>query len=68
MAVGDPAEILSPDQHERIWAVQKELGFTKLVFGLDRPAEGETIMPELTRRYADWLARQGRDEAPVTEV
>lgn len=67
VAVGDPAQILSPDQHERIWAVQKELGFYKLVFGLDHPAEGETIMPELTRRYAARLAQQGRDETPVTE-
>ncbi len=65
VAVGDPAQIFSPDQHERIWAVQKELGFYKLVFGLDRPAEGETIMPELTRRYAAWLARQGHVETPV---
>jgi len=68
VAVGDPAQILSPDQHERIWAVQKELGFYKLVFGLDRPAEGGTVMPELTRRYAAWLARQGHDEAPDMET
>jgi len=52
IAVGDPAEILPPDQHERIWAIQKPLDFPRTVFGLDRPPEGGTIMPDLTRRYA----------------
>ena len=62
VAVGDPAEILSPDQHDRIWAIQKPLDFPRVVFGLDRPAEGETIMPELTRRYAAALRRHANDE------
>lgn len=62
VAVGDPAEILSPDQHDRIWAMQKPLDFPRVVFGLDRPVEGETIMPELTRRYAAALRRHAGDE------
>lgn len=61
VAVGDPAAILPPDQHDRIWAIQKPLDFSKTVFGLERPREGETIMPELTRRYAAALARHRGD-------
>lgn len=62
VAVGDPAEVLPPDQHDRIWAIQKPLDFPRVVFGLDRPAEGESIMPELTRRYAAALRRHAGDE------
>jgi carbonic anhydrase/acetyltransferase-like protein (isoleucine patch superfamily) len=62
VAVGDPAAILPPDRHEEIWAIQKPLDFPKVVFGLDRPAEGESIMPELTRRYAAFLHRHAEDE------
>ncbi|UKJ76875.1 gamma carbonic anhydrase family protein [Azospirillum brasilense] len=36
VAVGDPAEILSPDQHEKIWALQKTLDFPGFVYGVDR--------------------------------
>lgn len=62
VAVGDPAEILPPDRHERIWAVQKLLDFPRVVFGLTRPGPGEAVMPELTRRYAAALRRHARDE------
>jgi carbonic anhydrase/acetyltransferase-like protein (isoleucine patch superfamily) len=56
VAVGDPAQILPPDQHEKIWAVQELLNFPREVFGLDRAPAGQTIMPQLTRRYARALA------------
>jgi len=61
VAVGDPAAILPPDRHDEIWAIQKPLNFPKVVFGLDRPAEGETIMPEATRRYSRALGRHFED-------
>jgi len=61
IAVGDPAEILPPDSHERIWAIQKELNFPKEVFGLERPVEGETIMPELMKRYTRALLKHKAD-------
>src|SRR5262245_55087440 len=37
IAVGDPAQLFSPDQHEAIWAIQRSLDFPGYVFGLDRP-------------------------------
>jgi carbonic anhydrase/acetyltransferase-like protein (isoleucine patch superfamily) len=57
IAVGDPARILPPDQHDAIWAVQKELHFPRTVFGVERPPEGQTIMPRVMPRYARALAR-----------
>lgn len=61
IAVGDPAEILPPAEHERIWAIQEQLDFPKEVFGLERAALGETIMPEMMRRYARALDRHRED-------
>ena len=67
VAVGDPAEILPPGEHERIWAIQAPLDFPRFVFGLERSAAGQTIMPELTRRYAHFLGRH-RDDHPVRQL
>jgi carbonic anhydrase/acetyltransferase-like protein (isoleucine patch superfamily) len=61
VAVGDPAQILPPGEHERIWAVQKPLDFPGTVFGLERPPEGRSLMPELTRRYGRALAAHRGD-------
>lgn len=63
IAVGDPAEILPPEAHERIWAIQKPLDFPGTVFGVARPDEGETMMPEVMPRYAAFLRRHMDDEA-----
>ena len=63
VAVGDPAQILPPDQHEQIWAVQKPLNFPKTVFGIDRPPPGQSIMPEMVRRYAKALRTHQEDVA-----
>jgi carbonic anhydrase/acetyltransferase-like protein (isoleucine patch superfamily) len=63
VAVGDPAQILPPGEHERIWAIQKTLEFPRTVFGLDRAPEGQTIMPELTRRYSRALGAHRQDHA-----
>jgi carbonic anhydrase/acetyltransferase-like protein (isoleucine patch superfamily) len=61
IAVGDPAEILPPGERERIWAIQEPLDFPRTVFGLERAPAGQTIMPELTRRYARALERHRAD-------
>jgi hypothetical protein len=55
VAVGDPAQIHPPQLHEKIWAVQHELNFPQTVFGLERCEDGESLMPELTRRYSRTL-------------
>jgi carbonic anhydrase/acetyltransferase-like protein (isoleucine patch superfamily) len=60
VAVGDPAEILPTDAHERIWSTLKPLDFPRTVFGLDRAASS-MIMPELTARYARALGNHRED-------
>jgi carbonic anhydrase/acetyltransferase-like protein (isoleucine patch superfamily) len=57
VAVGDPAEILAPSEHDRIWAIQRELDFPREVWGLERAGPGESNMPEITARYTRALAR-----------
>lgn len=65
VAVGDPAQIFPPDQHDRIWAVQKLLGFPKHVFGVDRPLGGETMMANVIPRYAGALRKGHGDDRLV---
>jgi carbonic anhydrase/acetyltransferase-like protein (isoleucine patch superfamily) len=57
VAVGNPAQLFSPDQHEQIWSVQRELQFPQRVFGVKRADPGATGMPEITRRYSHALGR-----------
>jgi carbonic anhydrase/acetyltransferase-like protein (isoleucine patch superfamily) len=61
VAVGDPATVLPPDRHEEIWAIQERLDFPGTVFGIERPPPGETIQPEVSRRYADLFGRHRGD-------
>ena len=58
VAVVDPAQIVPPDQHGAIWAVQERLDFPRHVFGVERPPEGQTIMPDVMPRYARTLVRR----------
>jgi carbonic anhydrase/acetyltransferase-like protein (isoleucine patch superfamily) len=67
VAVGDPAAILPPEQHDRIWAIQESLDFPGTVFGLERAAAGESILPELTARYSGFLGSH-RDDRIQGEV
>lgn len=57
VAVGDPAEILSPDRHDRIWEIQKTLDFPGTVFRTERGIP----KGERTRLYARALRRQKED-------
>ena len=59
VAVGEPAQVLSPDRHEEIWAAQRELDFPGYVFGLDR--DTPDLMVQLTERYGRSLARHAGD-------
>ena len=59
VAVGDPAIVVSPDQHDEIWARQQELDFPGYVFGLDR--DTPDLMVQLTDRYGRSLSRHAAD-------
>ena len=53
VAVGNPAQILPPDQHEKIWAIQQSLNFPKTVYGVGRAPQGVSNMPEITERLSN---------------
>lgn len=59
IAVGDPASILSPDQHDKIWEIQKPLNFPEWVYGFDR--ETPDLMVEITRRLSKSLGEHAED-------
>jgi carbonic anhydrase/acetyltransferase-like protein (isoleucine patch superfamily) len=61
IAVGDPATIRAPKDHEEIWEVQRTLNFPREIFGVERPEEGTSKMPEVAERYARGLARHRDD-------
>ena len=58
VAVGDPAEILSPDRHDEIWAIQRELDFPGTVYGQPR---GDDLMARVMPRQAAWLGAHRDD-------
>lgn len=57
VAVGDPAQILAPERHEEIWAIQRELDFSGTVYGVDR----DTPMRELMRRQSAYYGAHADD-------
>jgi carbonic anhydrase/acetyltransferase-like protein (isoleucine patch superfamily) len=61
VAVGDPAKVLPPDEHQRIWAIQEPLNFPLTVYGVERSPDGGVDMKEITRRLAESLAEHRHD-------
>jgi carbonic anhydrase/acetyltransferase-like protein (isoleucine patch superfamily) len=59
VAVGDPAQILPPQEHDRIWEIQKPLNFPLAVYGFER---SEVSMEKITRRLSDALGSHAADE------
>src|SRR5262245_43044293 len=59
VAVGNPAQILPPDEHDRIWEVQKPLNFPLTVYGFERD---EASMVKITQRLSAALASHFSDE------
>jgi gamma-carbonic anhydrase len=60
VAVGDPARVLPPGEHDAIWAVQEGLDFPGTVYGLPRDAPARERM----ERQAAWFAAH-RDDRQV---
>jgi carbonic anhydrase/acetyltransferase-like protein (isoleucine patch superfamily) len=64
VAVGDPAQILSPDRHDDIWAVLKPLNFPHWVYGVprDTPDPMRVVTERLSRElhaHADDFVIEG---------
>jgi gamma-carbonic anhydrase len=58
VAVGDPAEVLPPDRHDEIWAIQRELDFPGTVYGEPR---GDDLMARVMPRQTAWLSAHRDD-------
>jgi carbonic anhydrase/acetyltransferase-like protein (isoleucine patch superfamily) len=59
VAVGDPARVFPPEDHEEIWAIQRELDFPGTVFAL--PRETPELEAKAARRYAELFGRHRSD-------
>ena len=59
IAVGDPAQVLPPDRHDDIWAIQRELNFPGTVYGIPRGTDATTMM----RGQSEWFAAHLEDRA-----
>jgi carbonic anhydrase/acetyltransferase-like protein (isoleucine patch superfamily) len=59
VAVGNPAQILPPGEHEQIWEIQKPLNFPLTVYGFER---SEASMEKITRRLSEALGSHISDE------
>jgi len=64
VAVGDPAQIYPPGQHERIWAVQESLDFPGTVYGVGRDTPAAERMARQSAWFAAHLADRIIDEIP----
>jgi gamma-carbonic anhydrase len=51
IAVGNPAQLFPPDQHDHLWRVQSELDFSGTVYGLPRGTSMRTIMARQVEFY-----------------
>ncbi len=57
IAVGDPAQMYPPDQHEQIWAIQEALDFPGTVYGITR----DTPATERMTRQTAWFGSHSGD-------
>lgn len=59
VAVGNPAQILPPNEHEPIWEIQKPLDFPGTVYGLER---SKATMKKVTGRLSKILDSHASDK------
>ena len=65
VAVGNPAKILPPVEHEAIWPIQRELDLWARCTGSSRPRQLRRWV-EITRRYAELFGRHREDRIMVS--
>jgi gamma-carbonic anhydrase len=51
IAVGDPAQLFSPDRHEELWQIQRNLDFPGTVYGVPRGTRMRDIMSRQSTFY-----------------
>lgn len=55
VAVGDPAQILPPDKHDEIWAIQRDLNFVGTVYGESADTSMQSLMADQSAYYGAHL-------------
>jgi len=53
IAAGDPARLFSPDRHDELWEVQRELDFPGTVYGVPRGTPMRDIMARQVEYYGE---------------
>jgi gamma-carbonic anhydrase len=61
IAVGNPALLFSPDRHEELWAIQRDLDFPGTVYGVPRG----TSMRDIMARQSEYFGAHAED-TPIT--
>ena len=61
IAVGNPAQLFSPDRHEELWAIQRDLDFPGTVYGVPRG----TSMRDIMARQSEYYGAHAQD-TPIT--
>jgi carbonic anhydrase/acetyltransferase-like protein (isoleucine patch superfamily) len=61
VAVGSPAKLFSPDQHEQVWDIQKPLDFPQVAYGISRN-ENESLMPRICEVMSARLSKHKNDK------
>jgi carbonic anhydrase/acetyltransferase-like protein (isoleucine patch superfamily) len=56
VAVGDPAQVFPPGEHDQIWAIQQALDFPGTVYGIPRGTPAAERMTRQTAWYGSHLA------------
>ena len=62
IAVGNPAQVLPPVEHDRIWHIQRQLDFPRTVYGFER---GEATTGQITHRLSEMLSSHTSDEVQI---
>jgi carbonic anhydrase/acetyltransferase-like protein (isoleucine patch superfamily) len=57
VAVGNPARVIAPGEHDEIWRIQEALDFPRTVYGLPRGASARERM----ERQTEWFAAHRED-------
>jgi carbonic anhydrase/acetyltransferase-like protein (isoleucine patch superfamily) len=53
IAAGDPAELFSPDRHDELWDVQRDLDFPGTVYGVPRGVPMRDLMARQARFFGE---------------
>ena len=53
IAAGDPAQLFSPDRHEELWQIQRDLDFPGTVYGVPRGTSMRDIMARQSAYFGE---------------